>query len=47
MRKEVKEIFAEQFKAEIPRICNAEFNKKIKENAKLAGVVQTKKFSYV
>lgn len=46
MRKEAKEIFTEQFKAEIPRICNAEFNKKIKEIAKLAGIIQTIKFSY-
>lgn len=46
MRKEAKEIFTEQFKAEIPRICNAEFNKKIKDIAKLAGIVQTIKFSY-
>lgn len=46
MRKEAKEIFTEQFKAEIPRICNAEFNKKIKEIAKLAGIAQPIKFSY-
>lgn len=46
MRKEAKEIFTEQFKAEIPCICNAEFNKKIKEIAKLAGIAQPIKFSY-
>lgn len=46
LRKEAKAIFTEQFKAEIPRICNAEFNKKIKEIAKLAGIAQTIKFSY-
>jgi len=46
LRKEAKEIFTEQFKQEIPNICNAQFNKNIKEIAKLAGLNQTIKFSY-
>jgi integrase len=46
LRKEAKDIFTEQFKTQIPTICNAEFNKKIKDIAKLAGFDQTIKFSY-
>lgn len=46
LRKEAKAIFTEQFKTEIPNICNSEFNQKIKEIAKLAGIAQTIKFSY-
>jgi|SRR6185437_11666457 len=46
MRKEAKEIFTEQFKANIQKICNAEFNQNIKDIAKLAGIIETVKFSY-
>jgi len=46
LRKEAKEIFTEQFKEAIPGICNAQFNKKVKEIAKLAGLHETIKFSY-
>ena len=34
LRKEAKEIFTEQFKEELPKICNSDFNKGIKELAK-------------
>jgi len=46
LRKEAKKIFNEQFKADIPNICNATFNKKITEIAQLAGLNETIKFSY-
>ena len=46
LRKEAKAIFTEQFKNQIPSICNSEFNQKIKEIGKLAGIDQPIKFSY-
>src|SRR6185437_11219043 len=41
LRKEAKEIITDQFKAELPYICNSDFNKRIKELAKMAGICQT------
>jgi integrase len=46
LRKEAKAIFTEEFKNDIPRICNSEFNQKIKEIGKLAGIERPIKFSY-
>ena len=46
MRKEAKEIFTRQFRAEIPKISNVKFNEKIKLIAKMAGIGYTVKFSY-
>src|SRR5579872_4670249 len=46
MRKEAKEIFTEQFKTALPNIYNGNFNQKIKVIAKMAGIVQTVKFSH-
>jgi integrase len=46
LRKEAKAIFTEQFRDDIPSICNSEFNQKIKEIGKLAGIDQHIKFSY-
>jgi len=46
LRKEAKAIFTEQFKNNIPAICNSEFNQRIKEIGKLAGIDQPIKFSY-
>jgi hypothetical protein len=46
LRKEAKAIFTEQFRDDIPSICNSEFNQKIKEIGKLAGIDQPIKFSY-
>ncbi len=46
LRKEAKAIFTEQFKHDIPAICNPEFNQKIKEIGKLAGIERPIKFSY-
>jgi integrase len=46
LRKEAKAIFTDQFRDDIPRICNSEFNQKIKEIGKLAGIDQPIKFSY-
>jgi integrase len=46
LRKEAKEVFTEQFKAELPAISNADFNKKIKVIARMAGVCQLMKFSH-
>lgn len=46
LRQEAKEIFTEQFKSELLYIGNSDFNKKIKELAKMAGICQTIKFSY-
>lgn len=46
LRKEAKAIFTEQFRDDIPRICNSGFNQKIIEIGKLAGIDQAIKFSY-
>ncbi len=46
LRKEAKEIFTQQFKAEISALTNAEFNRHIKTIGKLAGIDQMIKFSY-
>ena len=46
LRKEAKDIFTEHFKTELPAICNSDFNKKIKDLARMAGICQTVKFSY-
>lgn len=41
-----KEIFTQQFKENIPKLCNADFNAKIKNIGKLAGIDQLIKFNY-
>jgi len=46
LRQEAKEIFTEQFKEQIPKISNAQFNENIKLAVKLAGISQRIKFSY-
>ncbi|HWB92759.1 MAG TPA: hypothetical protein VG605_12935 [Puia sp.] len=46
LRNEAKEIFTEQFKADLPAICNSDFNKQIKVLAKMAGICQLVRFSY-
>ena len=46
LRKEAKDIFTEQFKIELPVICNSDFNKQIKVLAKMARISQPVRFSY-
>ncbi len=46
LRKEAKEIFTKQFKNQIPVISNVLFNENIKIIAKMAGIMQSVKFSH-
>ena len=46
LRKEVMDLFGNEFKDEIPKVTNAEFNRHIKNLGKLAGLTELIKFSY-
>ena len=46
LRKEVVDLFSNEFKYKIPKVTNAEFNRHIKILGKLAGVTELIKFSY-
>lgn len=46
LKDEAYRIFVDQFHHNMPVICNGVFNRRIKEIAKLAGIVQTIKFSH-
>ncbi|MDQ6813801.1 MAG: site-specific integrase, partial [Bacteroidota bacterium] len=46
LRKEAKIIFSNQFKEQIPKLTNPEFNRHIKTIGKLAGIKERIRFSY-